>query len=102
MALRFVGDRLGVPEVSDLAAVPTGEARVVEHEGQKVAVYREPSGALHAVSAVCTHIGCLVDWNGAERSWDCPCHGSRFAPDGEIIEGPATAPLAALEAKVGA
>jgi Rieske Fe-S protein len=66
---------------------------VVEYKGEKLAVYREPTGALRALSAVCTHLGCLVGWNNAEQSWDCPCHGSRYAPDGAVINGPAVKAL---------
>jgi Rieske Fe-S protein len=58
-----------------------------------VAVSRGEDGRFHAVSAVCTHLGCLVAWNGAEKSWDCPCHGSRFGVAGEVLEGPAVRPL---------
>ena len=58
-------------------------------EGERLAVSRDAAGALHAVSAVCTHLGCIVSWNDAEESWDCPCHGSRFAPDGSVLQGPA-------------
>jgi glycine/D-amino acid oxidase-like deaminating enzyme/nitrite reductase/ring-hydroxylating ferredoxin subunit len=79
---------------SQLADLGPGEADVVEFDGSAVAAYREPSGALHTVSAVCTHMGCKVSWNPAEASWDCPCHGSRFAPDGTVLHGPA---LRALE-----
>jgi glycine/D-amino acid oxidase-like deaminating enzyme/nitrite reductase/ring-hydroxylating ferredoxin subunit len=76
--------------VDDLAP---GEGRVVaDGLGQK-AVYRDDDGALHAVSARCTHLGCIVRWNGAERTWDCPCHGSRFEATGEVANGPATKPL---------
>ena len=63
-------------------------------KGERLAVYRDPSGGLHAVSAVCTHVGCLVKFNHAERTWDCPCHGSRFAIDGGVLTGPATKALA--------
>ena len=59
----------------------------------KVAVSRDEDSTVHAVSAVCTHLGCIVRWNTAERSWDCPCHGSRFARDGSVLQGPATKPL---------
>ena len=70
-----------------------GEAAVVKIEGQEVGVFRDESGALHAVSAVCTHMGCILGWNPTDRSWDCPCHGSRFALSGEVIAGPAVLPL---------
>jgi Rieske Fe-S protein len=54
-----------------------------------VAAYREPEGRLHAVSGRCTHLGCLVAWNTAERTWDCPCHGSRYPYEGKVIQGSA-------------
>jgi Rieske Fe-S protein len=71
-----------------------GEGAVLKVDGQNVAGYRDESGALHAVSAVCTHMGCLVGWNETDRTWDCPCHGSRFGLDGAVIHGPAVKPLA--------
>jgi Rieske Fe-S protein len=89
VAARFVGDRLGKGETRSLDGLAPGEGAIVEHDGEKVAASRDADGTLLAVSARCTHLGCLVTWNGAERSWDCPCHGSRFAPDGGVIEGPA-------------
>ena len=70
-----------------------GEGRILEVDGKKVAVFREEGGAVHAVSPVCTHVGCYVHWNKGERSWDCPCHGSRFSPTGEVLNGPAVKPL---------
>jgi Rieske Fe-S protein len=57
-------------------------------------MYRDPAGRLHTLSAVCTHLGCVVRWNSAETTWDCPCHGSRFDVDGNVLAGPATRPLA--------
>jgi Rieske Fe-S protein len=71
-----------------------GEAAVLGGTGGPVAAYRDEHGVLHAVSATCTHMGCIVHWNDAERSWDCPCHGSRFDPQGQVLQAPATAPLA--------
>jgi len=70
-----------------------GEAAVLEIDGDNVAAFRDDSGAIHAVSAACTHMGCLVGWNATDRTWDCPCHGSRFALSGEVLHGPAVAPL---------
>lgn len=61
--------------------------------GEKLAVYRDERGEARAVSAKCTHMGCTVGWNPAEATWDCPCHGSRYSPDGRVINGPATKPL---------
>jgi glycine/D-amino acid oxidase-like deaminating enzyme/nitrite reductase/ring-hydroxylating ferredoxin subunit len=96
-ARRFVGDRLGVPELEDLAQVAPGDGRVFALDGEKVAVSRTSGGAVHAVSAVCTHMGCIVHWNRAEQTWDCPCHGGRFTPQGEVIEGPPVRPLEPAE-----
>ena len=64
---------------------------------QHVALYRDQDGVLHAISSVCTHRGCDVGWNDQDKVWDCPCHGSRYAPDGEVIHGPAVKPLAQVE-----
>ncbi|MER8219204.1 FAD-dependent oxidoreductase [Streptomyces sp. NPDC094143] len=91
VAGHFVGDRLRPsPPVESL---PPGEGAVVRAGGHRLAVYRDDDGALHAFSARCTHLGCLVDFNAAERAWECPCHGSRFDTDGKVIQGPATRPL---------
>ncbi|WP_425401130.1 Rieske 2Fe-2S domain-containing protein [Aeoliella sp.] len=68
-----------------------------EHDGKKVAAYRDGNGQLHLRSPVCTHLGCFVQWNNAENSWDCPCHGSRFGPEGEILQGPALTPLSRVD-----
>jgi glycine/D-amino acid oxidase-like deaminating enzyme/nitrite reductase/ring-hydroxylating ferredoxin subunit len=70
-----------------------GHGKVIEYNGQSVAAYRNEHGAVTLKSATCTHMGCLVSWNSAERSWDCPCHGSRFGVDGDVIGGPAESPL---------
>ncbi|HYI48735.1 MAG TPA: FAD-dependent oxidoreductase [Allosphingosinicella sp.] len=77
------------------------EAAILKVDGHNVAGYRDPEGQLHACSAVCTHMGCLVGWNGTDRTWDCPCHGSRFALDGGVIHGPAVKPLEPVEVKAG-
>jgi glycine/D-amino acid oxidase-like deaminating enzyme/nitrite reductase/ring-hydroxylating ferredoxin subunit len=87
--VHFVGDRLtkrGSREIEELAP---GEGDIVRANGEKVAGHRRDDGTLVAVSPTCTHLGCQVNWNRAERSWDCPCHGSRFAPDGKVLHGPA-------------
>ena len=96
VAQRMVGDRLpsGGPSLHDLAP---GEGAVVDHGGEKVAAYNDPDAGLRTMSARCTHMGCIVSFNTAERTFDCPCHGSRFDNDGRVIEGPATAPLDSRE-----
>jgi nucleotide-binding universal stress UspA family protein/nitrite reductase/ring-hydroxylating ferredoxin subunit len=76
-----------------LREIRKGEGGVVDVGGEKLAVYRDDRGEAHAVSAKCTHMGCTVGWNPAEATWDCPCHGSRYSPDGRVINGPATKPL---------
>ncbi len=91
--VHFFGDRLAAADASSSQEVPPGEARVVRSGLGKVGVYRDEEGGLHAVSLRCTHLGCLTKWNDAERSWDCPCHGSRFDPDGNVLAGPAVNPL---------
>ena len=77
-----------------LRSVPRGGGRVIQIDGQAVAVHRRQDGSIVQRSATCTHMGCTVAWNRSEQTWDCPCHGSRFAPDGAVIAGPAEAPLA--------
>lgn len=69
------------------------EAAIMEIDGKRTAVFKDEQGAVHAVSAVCSHMGCIVGWNETDRTWDCPCHGSRFELSGEVIHGPATRPL---------
>ncbi len=86
-------DRRKIASINEVVCLAPGTGRVVTVEGEALAVYRQPTGQLQAVSAVCTHLGCLVAWNGTERSWDCPCHGSRFTPDGVVMHGPAVEPL---------
>ncbi|HYE34826.1 FAD-dependent oxidoreductase [Methylocaldum sp.] len=69
--------------------VAPGEGEIINFHGKKTAVHRDETGQIHAVSAVCTHLGCIVHWNKAAKSWDCPCHGSRFDAEGKVISGPA-------------
>lgn len=92
VAWRFVGDRLR-NRSSAAADLAPGDGRVVSQGTRQVAVAKDEDGATHAVSARCTHLGCIVSWNSAERSWDCPCHGSRFGIDGQVLQGPAVRPL---------
>ena len=98
VARHFVGDRLSPAETRSATDVPAGEARVVRSGLGKIGVYRDEGGVAHGVSLRCTHLGCLLHFNAAERSWDCPCHGSRFDVDGSVLAGPAVARLEPREA----
>jgi nitrite reductase/ring-hydroxylating ferredoxin subunit len=94
---RFVAGRLTSLRPKTADELAPGEGAICRVEGHKAAAYRDAQGVLHAVSPICTHMGCEVRFNADERSWDCPCHASRFDVDGEVLEGPATRPLAPLE-----
>lgn len=94
----WIGDRLKGLQHS-LNDVAVGEGKLVTVDGKKVAAYRDEQGQCHAVSAVCTHLACIVNWNSAERSWDCPCHGARFNYDGKVLHGPAISNLQPLTAE---
>ncbi len=96
VAMRFVRDRLRRGSADD---VEPGGGAVVGDGRRQTAVHRDESGGLHAVSARCTHLGCIVEWNTAERTWDCPCHGSRFGIDGRVLKGPAVDPLEPRDVK---
>lgn len=93
VASELVRDYLLKASVEKLCDVAPGEGQIAEIDGKQIALHRKADGELIALSPVCTHMGCIVHWNGFEKSWDCPCHGSRFRPDGEVLEGPAIAPL---------
>jgi Rieske Fe-S protein len=92
VGMRWIGDRLPGRKGS-VEDIPAGEGRIVEWNGERAAVSKDEQGALTALSPVCTHLGCIVSWNTAEKSWDCPCHGSRFDTDGRVIQGPAVEDL---------
>jgi glycine/D-amino acid oxidase-like deaminating enzyme/nitrite reductase/ring-hydroxylating ferredoxin subunit len=89
----LIRDRFAGADGRSLRSVKRGEGKIVERNGAKVAAYRDSAGAFTVRSATCTHMGCLVRWNRSEKTWDCPCHGSRFATDGTVISGPAESPL---------
>jgi glycine/D-amino acid oxidase-like deaminating enzyme/nitrite reductase/ring-hydroxylating ferredoxin subunit len=83
-------------EVQSAEEVPAGEGAIVRRGIHKVAVYRSPDGKLHEMSAICRHLGCVVQWNSTEKTWDCPCHGSRFSSEGAVVNGPANQNLERL------
>jgi glycine/D-amino acid oxidase-like deaminating enzyme/nitrite reductase/ring-hydroxylating ferredoxin subunit len=95
----LVGARITPADATSSEHLPPGQAHVVRDGLGKIGVYRDREGELHGVSLRCTHLGCLVAFNAAETSWDCPCHGSRFDVDGGVLEGPATQPLPKREPK---
>jgi glycine/D-amino acid oxidase-like deaminating enzyme/nitrite reductase/ring-hydroxylating ferredoxin subunit len=102
---KFLGENLGVAghliggylsrKPKSIEELAPGEAAILKLSGKNIAAYREEDGRLHTVSAACSHMGCLLGWNEVDRSWDCPCHGSRFSYDGSLLHGPAVSPLKA-------
>lgn len=84
-------------EVSSLDEITPNMGAIMRDGARKVAVFRDEAGAVHRMSAVCTHLGCLVSWNKAASTWDCPCHGSRFDAHGRVINGPASRDLERLQ-----
>jgi glycine/D-amino acid oxidase-like deaminating enzyme/nitrite reductase/ring-hydroxylating ferredoxin subunit len=86
----FIKKPFNAEKIEELAALAPGEGRIIKYEGEKIAIYKDEQGVHHVISPTCNHLGCSIAWNSAERSWDCPCHGSRYNPDGEMITGPAT------------
>jgi len=81
-------------EVSSEAQIPRESGAIIQRGLEKIAVYRDGHGKLHSLSATCRHLGGVVHWNPTERTWDCPCHGSRYDPLGRVIQGPANQGLA--------
>ena len=96
-AVTNLAEKLTGGDVGSVDEIKLGEGAIVRKGLQKIAAYRDESGAMHLRSATCTHAGFLVHWNPFEKCWDCPCHGSHFAPDGTAINGPAVEPLAKVE-----
>ena len=86
-------DWLKDADLDSIDRIVPGEGATVQAGWRKVAVYRDEQGAYHQCAAVCPHLGCIVSWNSIEKSWDCPCHGSRFDPYGRVIHGPASKDL---------
>ncbi|MCA1812466.1 MAG: FAD-dependent oxidoreductase [Halobacteriales archaeon] len=93
----WAGRLVPTSEAPGLGAIAPGDGAVLTTRRGKVAVSRDAEGTLQACSATCTHLGCTVGWNAAEKSWDCPCHGSRFAPDGKVLNGPAVEGLERID-----
>ena len=91
--LCLLKDHLIGAEVDSVDEVQPGDGKIALIDGKKVAVYRRPDGEVVTMSPICPHLGCIVTWNAAAETWDCPCHGSRFEPTGEVRNGPAESSL---------
>lgn len=85
---KFIGGRLKKSDKT-LASLKNGEGAVLVENGKRVAVYKSEDGKIETLSPVCAHLGCIVDFNQTEQTWDCPCHGSRYKADGTVFQGPA-------------
>ncbi|HEY0627274.1 MAG TPA: FAD-dependent oxidoreductase [Allosphingosinicella sp.] len=96
-AVKNLAEHLGGGEISSVDELQPGQGALMRKGLHKIAVYKDEAGVVTQRSAACTHMGCIVHWNGFEKCWDCPCHGSQFAPDGEVLNGPAVKPLAEVE-----
>jgi Rieske Fe-S protein len=97
VAGRYVADHLTGGDIDDAAQLQPGDGAVIRNGLTKLAAYRDDNGLLHEYSAVCPHLGCIVKFNSVEKTWDCPCHGSRFDHTGQVIVGPANRGLAPNE-----
>lgn len=97
----WVGKIKPKPTLKEMADLAPGEGRVISWNNKKVAISKDADNNIHAVSAICTHMGCEVKWNLAEQSWDCPCHGARYDANGNVLNGPATHPLHKVELNEG-
>jgi glycine/D-amino acid oxidase-like deaminating enzyme/nitrite reductase/ring-hydroxylating ferredoxin subunit len=86
-------------ELHELAELATGEGKIVNFKDEKIAIYKDEKGSVHALHPTCTHVGCEVKWNNAELTWDCPCHGARYSYDGQVLNGPATKNLAKVSVR---
>ena len=101
LSVKSLVDRFKPSDLPDVGDLVPGTGDVVSVAGRKAAAYRDDDGVVHAVSPVCTHLGCQVQFNTAETSWDCPCHGSRYDIDGRVIHGPAVRDLDPVEIDAG-
>ncbi|MEO5684872.1 MAG: FAD-dependent oxidoreductase [Chitinophagaceae bacterium] len=93
----FAGKLFSGEKLQELAGIAPGEGKIVQYDGEKIGLVRDKDGQLHAVKPVCTHLQCEVKWNGAEQSWECPCHGARYNCEGKVITGPAVQPLEKID-----
>jgi glycine/D-amino acid oxidase-like deaminating enzyme/nitrite reductase/ring-hydroxylating ferredoxin subunit len=97
VAKELVTEYLGPGEIKSPEDVKPGTGALYREGTAKIALYRDEKGDMHRKSAVCPHLGCIVQWNNGEKSWDCPCHGSRYSAEGEVLSGPTMYPLKETE-----
>lgn len=93
----LIGGRFKIRELEDAAGLKYGEAKVVKYDGKSIAIYKDETGKIFALHPSCPHVKCVVAWNNAEKSWDCPCHGSRFSVSGEMLTAPARKNLEVID-----
>ena len=86
-------------DLKELGELATNEGKIVKYKDEKLAIFKDENGVVHALSPICTHVGCEVKWNNAEQSWDCPCHGARYSYDGRVMTGPAVKNLAKVNVR---
>jgi Rieske Fe-S protein len=91
------GDYLTGGDVGSIEQIMRGDGGLVRDGLKKVAIYRDDNGALHKMSPICPHLKCIVQWNANEKTWDCPCHGSRFDCRGKVLQAPSIADLSPVE-----
>ena len=97
VAYHFVADRIFGQDIASLNEIPADSGKIVEYHDQKLAIYKDAAGKVHALNPVCTHAKCIVNFNAAEKSWDCPCHGGRFNINGQVLTGPPRMDLQKVE-----
>lgn len=98
-AVKNFAESLAPGELRSVDELEPGKGAIIGSGSKKIAAYRDADGKLHQRSAICTHLGCQVQWNSTETCWDCPCHGSHFSIDGDVLNGPAIAKLAPIDAQ---
>lgn len=101
VAKHFILDRFRVEEIEGLVELSMNEGKVLKYQGEKIGVFKDQQGVLHAINPTCAHAACIVKWNSAEYSWDCPCHGARYSPDGKLLNGPTVRGLGCFKVRVG-
>ena len=99
VAYHFITDRFRTKDMDSVSEIQLGEGKVIDYQGEKMAVYKDENGVITTLHPTCTHAGCTVLFNAAEKSWDCPCHGGRFDLQGKVISGPPRKDLPPVEFK---